>query len=132
MLSDTAPANQWIEYDWSDQGTIHVQGVLFYTREDLMTSGTIKFYVDDVECPDTSGVGVNAIGGVFNCDLEGTIFTAVCEGTCSPYFAVQELQLWRDEIVSHTGTPYRLAGNVDSPYANDADKVFETGSYFGT
>ena len=97
-----------------------------------MTSGTIKFYVDDVECPDTSGVGVNAIGGVFNCDLTGVEFKVLCPETCSPNLAVTEIKLWKDEIVSHTGTPYRFAGNIDSPYENDMDKVFKTGSYVGS
>ena len=39
-----------------------------------MTGGTIKFYIDDVECPITSGVGESGLGGVFNCGLEGEVF----------------------------------------------------------
>ena len=105
---------------------------MFHTREDLMTSGTIKFYVDDVECPDTSGVGVNAIGGVFNCGLTGTSFKVKCTTACDPNFAVQEIKLWNDKAVSLKGTPYRFEGNVDSPYENVMDKVFETGSYVST
>ena len=49
-------------------------GVLMETEEIYMTSGTVTFTVDGIECPETNGVGVNAIGGVFNCGLTGTTF----------------------------------------------------------
>ena len=48
-----------------------VNAVYFHTDETLMTSGTIIFMVNGVLCPDTSGVGVNGKGGVFNCGLVG-------------------------------------------------------------
>ena len=46
-----------------------IRAVLFHTNEKYMRSGTVKFYVDDVECPDTGNVGIDAKGGVFNCNL---------------------------------------------------------------
>ena len=61
-----------------------VNGVWLFTDENLMKKGTIKFYVDDEECPDTNGVGVDAIGGVFNCGLSGKMFSVVCTDKCEP------------------------------------------------
>ena len=40
----------------------------------IVGTGTLKFTVDDIECPDTDGVGVGAVGGAFNCNLIGTTF----------------------------------------------------------
>ena len=59
-----------------------VGGILFHTNEMLMTSGTITFSVDGKLCPDTGGVGVNAIGGVFNCGLRGQTFRVECTTVC--------------------------------------------------
>ena len=75
-----------------------------------MYSGTVKFYMDDVECPNTIGVGA-IFGGVFNCGLRGSTFEARCTETCSPYFAVQEVKLWKAEALNVVGTPYVFAGN---------------------
>lgn len=91
---DQSEAGQFIEINWSAYGTptaFTVRGVLFHTDEALMTAGTVEFFVDGTVCPDTSGVGINGIGGVFNCDLVGEKFTAVCTATCTPKFAVREL-----------------------------------------
>lgn len=96
-----------------------------------MTSGEVKFTVDGVECPDTSGVGVGAIGGAFNCGLSGNIFRIYCSTLCEPNFAVHEIKLWKASIVSLNGTPYQFAGGTTCThgYATDMKKVFETGSY---
>ena len=67
---------QFIIFHWAYDDTYPIGGVLFHTNEALMTSGTVKFYVDDVECPNTNDVGVNAVGGVFNCNLNGNTFRA--------------------------------------------------------
>ena len=109
-----------------------MKGVLFHTNENEMTSGTVKFYVDGVECPDTGGVGVNAIGGVFNCNLEGNLFKAICTDVCSPNMAVQEVKLWllTALTVADDGTAYTFEGNTEvigKPY--DLEKVFGVGSY---
>ena len=110
-----------------------MRGVLFFTDETQMTGGTIKFYVDGIECPDTSGVGLNGHGGVFNCGLVGRVFKAICTHTCTPKFAVRELKLFKEEALSVGGTPYTFTGNVAgaSGGANDIDKVFKVGSYSG-
>ena len=77
-----------------------------------MDSGTIKFYVNDQLCPDASGVGVNAIGGVFNCGLKGTKFKAICETQCDR-LAVRELRLYKGKILNVLGSSniYALPGN---------------------
>ena len=73
----TDPSDQLIYIDWFAYGAeLTIGGVLFYTDEAAMTSGTIEFTVDGVVCPDTSGVGDGAIGGVFNCNLTGSYFMA--------------------------------------------------------
>lgn len=100
-----------------------------------MTSGTIHFTtsIDDTPCPDTSGVGIDAVGGVFNCGLPSTNFYIYCDPACEPRFAVQEIRIWTDQIVSHLGTPYMFEGNVElEEYQSDMDKVFKTGTYPGT
>ena len=103
------------------------------TDEALMTSGTIKFYVDDVECPNTNGVGVNALGGVFNCNLNGLELKIVCTTTCSPNFAINELKIWKIDAVSVGGTPYNFGGNVplypSTPFRFEIDRLFGLGSY---
>ena len=79
-----------------------------------MSSGTITFTIDDVPCPDTGGVGSSAIGGVFNCGLSGRVFKASCTTVCAPFFAVNEIKLWRKKALSAlpTSTHYMLAGGV--------------------
>lgn len=87
--SSSSPSDQWVTIDWSHYSDdLTINGVLFHTNENDMTDGEIKFYIDDVECPDTSNVGLNAIGGVFNCGLTGRVFRAECTTTCTPNFAV--------------------------------------------
>ena len=93
-----------------------------------MTAGTIKFYVDDVECPDTSGVGVNAVGGLFNCGLTGFRFKAICTTTCTPNFAIRELKLWQAKVMNVYANNdfYVLPGNTGS---YNLSKLFLTGTY---
>ena len=94
-----------------------------------MTGGTIDFYIDDVLCEDTSGVGVNGKGGVFNCGLTGTKFTAHCRETCTPNFSVTEIKLWKGTALSVTGTPYYFSGSNAHPYYySDPETVFKVGS----
>ena len=102
-----------------------------------MQSGTVKFYVDDVECPDTLGVGVNALGGVFNCNLIGTKFVARCTEVCSPAMNVIEMQLYNYTALTAEGTAYVLDGNTQHPnqngnyvYQYDHDKAWKLGSYY--
>ena len=90
-ISSANPEEQFYFAEWADEGDVLVRGVLFQSNEKLMTAGTIKFYVDNVPCPDTNGVGVNAIGGVFNCDLVGSSFVAFCEDTCTPNLSIVEV-----------------------------------------
>ena len=101
-------ANQYIEYDWSgcgDNALAKIESVLLETDESQMTSGTVKFYVDDVECSDSvNGVGTGGKGGVFNCGLTGTRFVARCTSACTPNFSVVELKLWKKEVVSLQGS----------------------------
>ena len=102
-----------------------------------MSAGTVKFYVDDVECPDTHGVGVNAIGGVFNCNLWGTKFVARCTEVCTPAMNVIEMQIYVYSALTAEGTAYVLDGNVNHPkwfgdylYQYDHDKAWNLGSYY--
>ena len=93
-----------------------------------MTSGRMRFYVDDQECP-SDNVGVNAVGGVFNCGLSGRVFKIMCTETCSPYLAVNEIRLWKSSILSTKGTPYNFEGNVsDLAFKSDINKIFFDGS----
>jgi hypothetical protein len=53
--------------------------VLIHTDETVMNGGTFTIDVDvggkPQRCPNMNGVGaIQAIGGVFNCGLEGTHF----------------------------------------------------------
>ena len=86
---------QWIRLDWTESyEAFYVKGVLFHTNEEEMNEGTVKFYVDNIECPDTNGVGVNALGGVFNCNIYGMSFEARCTKTCKPALSVIEIKIW--------------------------------------
>ena len=107
------------------------------THEGRMTSGEIKFFVDDVECPDTNGVGVGAKGGIFNCGLTGSTFEARCTTICEPKLSVVELKLWKDTALTLNGEHYIIdGGRMCDNYGgknwshNSVDKVFETGSYW--
>lgn len=104
-----------------------------------MTSGTIKFYVNDQLCLDTSGVGVNAVGGVFNCGLKGTRFKAICDTICWPKLAVRELKLWKGHVLNVVASNniYTLPGNdlitkVEPLSSLDINKVLLTGSFSKT
>ena len=55
----------------------------------------MKFYIDGVECPETNGIGIDAVGGLFNCGLTGTTFKVECTTFCSPGFAIVEIFLWK-------------------------------------
>lgn len=130
-VPESLPDEQWIKYDLSAYGPQKFKGVLFHTYEERMTSGTVKFFVDGVECPDTLGVGVNAIGGVFNCNLKGNVFEARCTAVCSPGLSVIEMQVYAYSILTVEGTAYALDGNVaHSKYSFDHDKLWKTGSFF--
>ena len=97
-----------------------------------MTSGTVTFTVDGVECPDTNGVGVDAIGGIFNCGITGTTFRVECTTKCAPMFRIVELMLWSDKVqtIDGMGTPYYLPGGSACSILRDVDKAFSTGSYW--
>lgn len=122
--------------DWSACGEATIRGVLFYTNPYSMHSGTTTFKVDDVECPDTNGVGVGAVGGVFNCGLTGTRFTI--EHTNDSNWYIHELRLWKRHIFNLEGNYYYLAGNsvTGSNYSgvswseSDIPKLFKTGSIY--
>ena len=95
-----------------------------------MNEGTVKFYVNDQECPDTSGVGVNALGGVFNCNIWGNNFEARCTETCKPSLSVIEIKLWQfTALTVLEGSPYIFPGNSVSNEKNTLEKVFGVGSY---
>ena len=64
------------------------------TVKSAMSSGTVTFTVDGEECPDTNGVGVDAVGGIFNCGLTGTTFKVECTTQCNDYMWIVELVLW--------------------------------------
>ena len=78
-----------------------------------MYEGQVKFYVDDIECPNTSGVGIDAKGGVFNCNLEGWTFRAVCTEVCAPNMFVMEIGLWTETALSVDAEYSHLDGNIE-------------------
>ena len=127
-MSDSIKANQWLKVTF-DAPTIWLNGVWLYTDEKAMTSGTIKFYVDGVLCPDTAGVGVNAIGGVFNCGLKGREFKVICEDLCTPHFAIRELKIWKANVLNVFADDnfYLLPGNTIG--SSKIAKLFLNGSY---
>ena len=100
------------------------------TKDEWMSSGTVTFTVDGVACPDTNGVGVDAIGGIFNCGLTGTTFRVECTTECAPYFVINELMLWSDKVQTIDGTPYYLNDGSACSGDDDVDKAFSTGSYW--
>ena len=116
-----------------------VNAILIETDETQMTSGEIKLYIDGVECPDTNGVGIGAVGGVFNCGLIGSTFEAICTTTCSPSMSIVEIFLWKEAAMTLYGTPYYIADSHgctadynggSGAYPTDTDKLFNTGSYW--
>ena len=95
-VAQTDPTNQFIKYDWSScGGATTVNAILIETDETRMSSGEIKFFIDGVECPNTNGVGVGAVGGVFNCGLNGSTFEARCTTLCTPFMSIVEIFLWK-------------------------------------
>ena len=115
QIPDSLPDEQYIEVDMTAYKKDEpFTGIWLHTDETLMTSGTITFTVDGVECPHTNQVGVDAIGGAFNCDLMGRSLTIRCTDTCSPNFAVNELHVYDVTILSAipTGNAYPFTGNV--------------------
>ena len=129
--TDDYAYDQYIWITWPGNTELVVNGVYLATDEARMTSGTIWFENVDYElCPDTSGVGVDAVGGVFNCGLTTTDFYLYCDPACEPALAVLEVRIWTDFVVSHLGTPYRFEGNQElQGYPYDMEKVFKTGTY---
>ena len=94
-----------------------IQGVFMFTDEAQMTTfgAQLKFFVGndsgEQECPDTNGVGVDAVGGVFNCGLSGTWLEVRCvSATCPATLAVAQLRFWKLKVVSLGGTPYLYHG----------------------
>ena len=124
-------ANQYIEYDWSAcGGDTRIDAIWFETNELQMTSGTVKFYIDDVECSDSVfGVGTNAQGGVFNCGLTGSKFVARCTDVCSPFMSVIELRVWKYKALTLDGSIYEFAGasSCGNDYT-DSSVLFNKGS----
>ena len=113
-----------------------------------MTSGEMKFFIDEVECPNTNGVGTNAIGGLFNCGLTGTTFRVECTTFCDA-FVIVEIFLWKDKALSldyenrnyninqgfktpgiENVTPIWTPQDVSTPIQVDSEKVFRRGSYW--
>ena len=124
-IPDTLPEEQYIIYDLARYSTDYwVRGVMFHTYEAEMTSGTIEFFVDGEPCPDTGGVGVNAIGGVFNCGLYGRHFEVRCTDVCSPNFAVSELKVFIYDALTVDGTSYIWDDSTIAWPPTDIDKVF--------
>ena len=121
-----------IKYDFTRCGRdVTINAVLVETNEDRMLDGEIKFFVDGIQCPDTNGVGVGAIGGLFNCGLRGSTFELRCTSTCTPRLSVVELYLYEARALSLQGIPYRVGGSTacgDEP--SDTDYLFGKGSSF--
>ena len=74
-------------------------------EEVVTVAGLIEFFILDssgvyTKCSDTGGVGVDAVGGVFNCGLAGIGFKAECTTTCSSNVAIIELFLWKHQVLS--------------------------------
>ena len=90
-----------------------------FESESETVAGLIEFFILDssgayTQCPDTSGVGVDAVGGVFNCGLAGVGFKAECTTTCSSNVAIIELFLWKHQVLSIPdtyGESYILSSN---------------------
>lgn len=95
----------------------------------------MTFSVDGVVCPDTSGVGVNGEGGLFNCGLQGETFKLECTSACTTELAIVELKLWKTRTLNLHGTPSIMSGNAyyqDLWTDSDLLKVFGTGSLWMT
>ena len=80
--------------------------------DDSISSGFVTFTVDGTECPNTGGVGVDGVGGVFNCGLSGTIFKLQCTTQCADYLSIIELKLWKDTILTLDGSTYYMGDGV--------------------
>ena len=135
-VADSDPTNQRIHWDWTScGGKTMINAILMETDEDHMTSGMVEFFIDGIACPNTGGVGVSGVGGVFNCGLEGSTFEAVCTTACSPFMSVVELFIWKEKAMTLYGTPYYLADshgctNYYGVHPHDTDKLFNAGSYY--
>ena len=113
------------------QSDTEINAILIETDESAMASGTMKFYVDQVECPETNGVGVDAKGGVFNCGLTGTTFEVKCTDACTPSMKIVEISLWTDKVMTINGTPHYVGDAEVCPfYQTDLEKLFGIGSYW--
>lgn len=109
---------------------------MMHTDQFAMTGGSVAFSVDGVACPDTSSVGVNGQGGIFNCGLTGQTFRLECTTACTGELAIVELKLWRTHALNMYGAYYIISGNL-AMYSDangvafvldDADRVFGLGS----
>ena len=106
-----------------------VQGVFINTDGIERAGCTVEYYVGANKCEDTKGVGVDAKGGVFNCNQSGKTFEAKFEG-CSAQLKFSEIQLWTDKIMSVYGEPYLLEGSFEMG-ENDLNKIWGAGSFYG-
>jgi len=89
LIPASLPEEQYITLDLTSYDEdLDFKGVWLHTDEANMSAGTVSFSVDGVPCPDTNGIGVDAIGGAFNCNLKGRSLEISCTETCSPYLAV--------------------------------------------
>ena len=91
----------------------------------------MKFYVDGEECPDTNGVGVETVGGVFNCGLFGTSFEVRCTEACEPQLSLAQVFLWKERAVTIEGAAYSSDagyGCSSSWPIDDNNLLFTTGS----
>ena len=111
-----------------------------FESESETVAGLIEFFILDnsgayTQCPDTSGVGVDAVGGVFNCGLAGVGFKAECTTPCSNNVTIIELFLWKHQVLSLPST-YGVGYTLEKEQMelNEEDgnreKLFALGTYF--
>ena len=90
-------------YDWSAcNAPTTVEAVLLHLQGPA--GGTITFSVDTVTCPNTNGVGVGGVGGIFNCGLKGETLKIECTGTCTAGLNIVELGVWKSQAMNLFGT----------------------------
>ena len=104
-----------------------------FESESETVAGLIEFFILDssgayTQCPDASGVGVGAVGGVFNCGLAGVGFKAECTTTCSSNVAIIELFLWKHQVLSLPDT-YGESYILQSDQMNQADQNVDDLAY---
>jgi hypothetical protein len=131
FVSDPTSSNPFLMVNFV--ASVKVEGVLIHTDEALMKFGSfIVEVLSDTgvyqSCP-MGGVGVGAIGGVFNCGLEGIKFKLTCTG-CQ--IAIKMLYIWQMRSLGHEGDIKLGNRNVFSttyPGNTDLNKLIGLGSY---